>query len=189
MLSFIGKIITQLREEQSISLEQLGDRSGVSIEKLRDIEGGVIIPSVGVMIKISRALGSRLGTLLDGQESIGAVVSRSSDSTHVENISMGKTSTNRHLDFFALAQGKKDRAMEPLIVVVDSVEANDSLLSEHEGEEFLYVLDGAIEVRYGSELHTLHAGDSIYYDSIVPHSLISIAGKPSKILGVVYTPY
>lgn len=189
MLSFIGKIITQLREEQSLSLDSLSDQSGISIEKLRDIENGLIIPSVGVMIKISRALGSRLGTLLDGQESVGAVVARSSDIAKAEHISTGKTEANRHLDFFAMAQGKRDRSMEPLVVVVNNIEHSDDLFSEHEGEEFLYVLEGTLEVRYGTEFHVLNVGDSIYYDSIVPHSIVAGAGKPAKMLAVVYTPY
>lgn len=192
MLSFIGKIITQLREENALTVATLAERTGISIERLTDIESGAVVPSVGVLIKISRALGARLGTFLDGHESTGAVVSRREDIVPTGaggNLGASRSGANRHMEFFAMAAGKKDRSMEPLIVVVQPVEHADDLKSEHEGEEFLFVLEGEIEVKYGSELHRLKAGDSIYYDSIVPHSIVSVCGAASKILAIVYTPY
>ncbi len=73
------------------------------------------------------------------------------------------------LDFFSLAAGKAARHMEPFIITVHPGE--DRELSEHEGEEFMYVLDGTIEVEYGKDLYTLTQGDSIYLDSIVPHQV------------------
>lgn len=192
MLAFIGKIVTQLREEQSLTVEQLAERAGVSVEKIKGIEEGSIMPSVGVMIKISRSLGSRLGTLLDGQESQGAVVCRAAEIQSTDLISTGKQAVGgaaRHMEFFALAQGKKDRSMEPLVVVVHPCASIEEVRSEHEGEEFLYVLEGSVEVYYGAEKHLLSVGDSIAYDSIVPHAIVSATDGPAKILAVVYTPY
>lgn len=191
MLAFIGKIVTQLREEQSLTVEQLAERAGVTVEKIKGIEASTVMPSVGVMIKISRALGSRLGTLLDGQESLGAVVSRGAEIAPTEHISTSKAvgGAARHMEFFALAQGKKDRAMEPLLVEVRPCTAIDEVRSEHEGEEFVYVLEGSVEVYYGSERHMLQAGDSITYDSIVSHAIVSATQATAKILAVVYTPY
>lgn len=192
MLSFIGKIVAQLREEQSLTIYQLAERASISVDKLRGIESGAVVPSVGVLIKISRALGSRLGTLLDGHESHGAVVCRAADIQPTDLISTGKQAVGggqRHMDFFALAQGKKDRSLEPLLVVIHPCDAIEQVKSEHEGEEFLYVLEGSVEVYYGSEHHVLGAGDSITYDSIVPHAIVSATDTPAKILAVVYTPY
>ena len=61
-------------------------------------------------------------------------------------------------------------------------------LSSHEGEEFMYVLEGEIEVRYGKEVHILSAGDTIYYDSIVPHLVLPCTQDGAKLLAVVYIP-
>jgi quercetin dioxygenase-like cupin family protein len=61
-------------------------------------------------------------------------------------------------------------------------------LSTHEGEEFVFVLSGEIEIEYGKDLHVLGAGDSIYYDSIVPHQLRAHGGSSARILAVVYQP-
>ena len=60
-------------------------------------------------------------------------------------------------------------------------------LSSHEGEEFIYVMKGEIEVLYGQETYLVSEGDSIYYDSVVPHDLHAF-GDEAKILAVVYTP-
>ncbi len=187
-ITFIGKIISQLREENQISIEELAERSGITVAKIEEIEAGRITPSVGVMIKISRALGARLGTLLDGQESLGAVVTRA-DALNPKSdaLSGADMGVNPHMDFYSLAQGKRDRSMEPMIIEV--TEANNGLLSEHEGEEFIYVLEGHIEVKYGQQCHMLSKGDSIYYDSLVPHSVYSATDQPAKILAVIYTPY
>lgn len=187
----IGKIIGQLRQEQSISVDELAKRSGVAAEKINQIETGGVTPSIGVMIKISRALGMRLGTLLDGHESAGAVVTRAKDNIVAPSdvISGGNSANHNNMSFFSLAQGKKDRAMEPMIVNVDSATDVASVRSEHEGEEFLYVLSGVIDVLYGSQKYTLDVGDSIYYDSIVPHAITTPSPVGARVLAVIYTPF
>ena len=58
----------------------------------------------------------------------------------------------------------------------------------HEGEEFLYGLEGEVEIAYGDELYVLHPGESIYYDSIVPHQVRAHEGQGAKFLACVYTP-
>jgi len=87
-----------------------------------------------------------------------------------------------------LAAGKSDRNMEPFIIdfKVDAEESHE--LSSHEGEEFLYVLEGTIEVIYGQNNYVLETGDSIYYDSIVSHHVHSSNDETAKILAVIYTP-
>lgn len=78
--------------------------------------------------------------------------------------------------------------MEPFIIDVHPPDDGDYQLSSHEGEEFLYVLQGKIEVLYGQEKYELEASDSIYYDSVVPHH-VHAKEKDSKMLAVVYTPF
>jgi len=64
----------------------------------------------------------------------------------------------------------------------------DYKLSSHEGEEFIYVLQGKVEINYGKEIYLLSEGDSIYLDSIVAHNVHAAANQKAKILGVVYYP-
>lgn len=78
--------------------------------------------------------------------------------------------------------------MEPFIVEVSATVTPAAPLGSHEGEEFMYVLSGRLEVAYGKESHTLEAGDSIYYDSIVPHHVHAAPGCEARLLAVVFTP-
>jgi quercetin dioxygenase-like cupin family protein len=77
--------------------------------------------------------------------------------------------------------------MEPFIV--DIMPGENELLpkSSHEGEEFIYVMEGKITVAYGTDVIELEKGDSIYLDSIVDH-LVTTPGQSARILGVVYVP-
>ena len=79
--------------------------------------------------------------------------------------------------------------MEPFIVDIEPAEPSDYMLSSHEGEEFIYVMEGKIEINYGKDIFLLNAGDSIYMDSVVLHNVHAANNLPAKILAVIYTPF
>ena len=79
--------------------------------------------------------------------------------------------------------------MEPFIIDIQPNERQEFKLSAHEGEEFIYVLSGEVEIVYGKQTYTLCEGDSIFYDSIIKHHVHGVAGKSAKILAVVYIPF
>ena len=60
--------------------------------------------------------------------------------------------------------------------------------AREKGEEFIMVMEGIMEISYGKNTYLLEEGDSIYYDSIVPHHVHAYEGQAAKILAVVYTP-
>ena len=184
-----------MRKTYSIDRETLAERSGIPVELIVKIEDGGLIPDLAPLIKISRALGVRLGTLLDDHEELGPVITRAEDAASPlfmtglpEEIADGQNTANENkgLSFKALAAAKSGRHMEPFIVDIEPVAVQ--VKSAHEGEEFIHVLEGNLRLEYGTTAQTLKAGDSVYYDSIVPHRLISADSNPVKILAVVYTP-
>ena len=79
--------------------------------------------------------------------------------------------------------------MEPFIIDINPSDEHDFQPSAHEGEEFIYVMQGEVEVDYGKDKYTLAEGDSIYYDSIVKHHIHGVPGKSAKILALVYIPF
>jgi len=79
--------------------------------------------------------------------------------------------------------------MEPFIVDIEPGLKSDYMLSSHEGEEFIYVLDGAVEINYGKETYKLEKGDSIYLDSIVLHNVHAGDNQSARILAVIYAPF
>ena len=184
----IGAKIKELRKSREITLEYLAEESNVNLDLMKSIEEGKVVPSLTPLTKIARSLGVRIGTFLDDAPQTGPVIVKEGKSDQVMYFSGEETQTDvSALEFYSLGAGKNDRNMEPFIIDVHT-DKGEFVLSSHEGEEFIYVLEGEIEIKYGQDDYIVSKGDSIYYDSIVPHHLHSHNGKMSKILAVVYTP-
>lgn len=185
----VGEKIKQIREIKKLSLAELSERTGIEVSLVQKIEEDKNIPSLAPLIKIARALGVRLGTFLDDSDSFGPVVVRSGEHHQGARFTSQSSATREHLNFFSLAHDKAGRNMEPFIVDIEPGQRSDYMLSTHEGEEFIFVLDGEIEINYGKEVFHLGKGDSIYYDSIVMHNVHSANNAPAKILAVIYAPF
>lgn len=185
----VGEKIITLCADKGISKNELAERSGLTVEKIELLEMCDTVPSLSHLIKIARALGVRLGTFLDDSDELGPVIHRQEDAKQPATFSSQLSSANSHLDFFSLAARKSGRHMEPFIIDIKPSLTHEPILSSHEGEEFIFVLQGAIRINYGKELHILNQGDSIYYDSIVSHLVSALNGDPAQILAVVYTPF
>ena len=185
----VGDKIKQIREMRKVSIEELSERSGMEIALVQKIEEGKNIPSLAPLIKIARALGVRLGTFLDDSDSYGPVVVRSGDYQKGVRFTSQASEVREHLNFFSLAFDKAGRNMEPFIVDIEPGQQSDYMLSSHEGEEFIYVLEGEVEINYGKEIYRLAKGDSIYLDSIVLHNVHAGNKQPAQILAVVYAPF
>lgn len=183
----IGSKITALRSLKNFGPEDLAAKAALSVNQLSLIETGRSIPSLGVLIRISRALGIRLGTLLDDNEKEGPALVREKDRQLGYSFSTNEDIKREHLTFFSLAPNKAGRHMEPFIVDIKPGENNQLPKSSHEGEEFIFVMEGKITIAYGTDIFELGKGDSIYLDSIVDH-FVTTPGPEAKILGVVYVP-
>ncbi|MDR1411249.1 MAG: cupin domain-containing protein [Spirochaetaceae bacterium] len=207
-----GERIAELRKTYSISRETLAERSDLDIELIRRIEEDGHIPDLAPLVRISRALGVRLGTLLDDHEELGPVITRAGEAEKTPRFVTGvppeppsaeprplagqgfspdaglsaPARPRRGLSFNALAADKSGRHMEPFIVDIEG--DAEQKKSTHEGEEFIHILSGKLSLEYGASNYTLETGDSVYYDSIVPHRVLSADASPVKILAVIYTP-
>ena len=184
----VGEKIKSLRESKSISREEMSERSGLAVEQIERIENNVDLPSLAPLIKIARVLGVRLGPFLDDQAETGPAICRHAGGNDTISFSNNAIQSRKHMEYHALAKSKADRHTEPFIIDVAPTDDNDFVLSTHEGEEFIYVLEGTMEISYGHDTYLLEAGDSIYYDSIVPHHVHAYQGQAARILAVVYTP-
>lgn len=189
--TIVGHKIKGIRESKNLSIEEIAERSGLSIEQITSIENDQNLPSLGPLIKIARALGVRLGTFLDDNDELGPAVCRAEEREQKSSISFSNDATDarKHMEYHPLAQQKAGRHMEPFIIDINPTENQEFNLSAHEGEEFIYVMSGEVEVEYGKQKYTLKEGDSIFYDSIVKHHVHGAPGKSAKILAVVYIPF
>jgi len=185
----VGEKIKQIREMKKVSIEELAVRSGMELAMIQKIEQEKNIPSLAPLVKIARALGVRLGTFLDDSDNYGPVVVRSGEYQKGARFTSQSSEAREHLNFFSLAFDKAGRNMEPFIVEIEPGQQSDYMLSSHEGEEFIYVLEGEIEINYGKEVYRLAKDDSIYLDSIVLHNVHAGNNHSAKILAVVYAPF
>ncbi len=183
----VGQRIRVFMAQQSLSLEDLAHRTGLEPGFLTNVIQEDVYPSLGPLLKIARALDVRLGTFLDDQISKDPLVVRRRDRKQELSMLRGKNKPVS-LRFYSLGSGKSDRHMEPFYVELlpESEKAKD--LSSHEGEEFMVVYAGRVEVTYGTETFELEAGDSIYYNSVVPHYVSCKGAQPAAIYAVVYIP-
>ncbi len=184
----LGEKIKLTREKNDMSIEELAQRAGVDSGMISSIEKGELVPYLSPLVKLARALGVRLGTFLDDQEHLGPVLTKKDDIDHVERFRGADSDEKRSRIFYSLALNKTSRHMEPLLVDLAPADEGSHKKSSHEGEEFIYVLEGNITVEYGKDLYNLSVGDSIYYDSIVEHDVKASGNAPAKILAVIHEP-
>jgi len=183
----VGQRIHTFMAQQELSLEELSQHTGLDTDFLSNVIEDDVYPSLGPLLKIARAFDVRLGTFLDDQISKDPLVVRRQERKQELSMLRGKNKPVS-LKFYSLGAGKSDRHMEPFYVELlpESEKAKD--LSSHEGEEFIVVYAGRVEVTYGTEVYELEAGDSIYYNSVVPHYVSCKGAQPAAIYAVVYIP-
>ena len=189
----MGNKIRTLREAHGLTVEELSDRSGLDVHVIEELEAGTAASSLAPLIKLTRALGVRLGTLTDDDAQLGPVFT-DADSMDAGTVvrTFGTTSDAGDLNYFSLAAGRPSRHIDPFIITITPSGEMNHHLKGHEGEEFLYGLEGQIEIEYGhgekGHVYVLGPGESIYYDSIVPHQVRAHDNQNAKFLAVVYTP-
>ncbi len=178
----VGTRIRQLREERGISLENLSSLTGFEISRLEDIESGKEKPQLGMVMKLSKALDSAVGRLVSGMGTKLYSITKKNERKQVAR-SASKTGKKNIYSYMSLAPEVQGRHMEALIVQLERTE--DSEISVHNGEEFVYVLDGVANLTIAKETHDLAPGDSAYYLSTTPHHLTAKTEK-ATILAVLY---
>ncbi|MFH1033664.1 MAG: cupin domain-containing protein [Pseudomonadota bacterium] len=181
----VGQRVRALRQEKGLSLADLAQRTGLSEKVLGEIEDDLASPPLGLLIKLGKALGMKLGTLIASGEERPYTVVRAQERPAMSRFASQKGSAYGY-SYQALAPEKKNRSMEPFLVTLNK--AGELLEgSSHDGEEFIFVLEGRLEALVGQAREVLEPGDSIYYDSTEPHLLRPVDEEPVRILAVIYS--
>jgi transcriptional regulator with XRE-family HTH domain len=181
-IEHIGARIRAIREEKGVSLEELSKLTGFEVAFLSGIETNQVQPQLGTMIKLSKALDSALGRLVSGTGEKLYSITRKSERRAAAR-STTKTGKKHLYSYKSLAPDVKGRHMEALMVQL--LAAKEKEVSVHEGEEFVFVLDGTVLLEIGDERFELDPGDSAYYLSTTPHIISAKEGK-ATILAILY---
>jgi transcriptional regulator with XRE-family HTH domain len=178
----IGSRIQAIRQEKGISLEEVSHLTGFDVKMLAEIEAGKIQPQLGTIIRLSKALDSAFGRIIAGVGNSLFSITRRHERKPIARSTSGKGQKAAYI-YKSLAPEVKGRHMEALIVQLE--ENPDAENSVHEGEEFIFVLDGTVSLQIGSDHFDREPGDSVYYLSTTPHLIAAKTGK-ATILAVIY---
>ncbi len=178
----VGKRIKQLREERGISIEDLSSLTGFEPKRLEDIENGNEQPQLGTVMKLSKALDAAVGRLVSGIGNRLYSITRKNERKEISR-SASKGSKKNIYSYMSLAPEVQGRHMEALIVQLEKTDEKE--VSVHDGEEFIYVLDGTANLTIGKESYDLEPGDSAYYLSTTSHYLTAKTDR-ATILAVLY---
>lgn len=182
MRKYVGERIQKLREAQGLSRERVSQLAGISIENIKDYEEGRAVPSIGVVIKISRVLGSKVEGMLQG----GATVSESITICRAgESLSGDQGNTDQSYGYATLTRpGMGGHIMQPFLLSFDPKTPAGPPIN-HDGQEFVYIIEGTIELFYDDRTHTLNQGDSAYIDASKPHTFHGMGESIAKMIAVV----
>ena len=181
-LEDIGQRIRKIREEKGLPLEELSRLTGFDVQFLSSLEKNEAQPQLGTVIKLSKALDSAFGRLISGVGDKLYSITRKNERRTVSR-STSKTGKKQVYTYKSLAPDVKGRHMEALMVQLDI--DPDKEISVHDGEEFIFVLDGIVALEIGDDKFELEPGDSVYYLSTTPHHIAAKSGK-ATILAVLY---
>ena len=178
----IGARIRAIREEKGLSLDALSNMTGFAVDLLADIEQNRVQPQLGTIIRLSKALDSAFGRLVSGVGDRLYSVTRKGEQKIVSRSTSAQGRKQVYV-YRSLAPEVKGRHMEALIVQLE--ENPETEMSVHEGEEFIYVLQGVVRLQIGEDNFDLEPGDSVYYLSTTPHLIAAQSGQ-ATILAVLY---
>jgi len=182
----VGEKIKIMREQKGLSLKDVADMTGFSTALLSQMENHLVSPSLGTIIKLARAFGVRVGDFLGETQGEPFTIVRKDERKKISRFA-SKEGVKYGYAYESLGFDKKDRHMEPFIVTLEPATVKASKTSVHDGEEFIFVLEGEMEVILGNHTDVLYPGDSIYYDSTIPHRVQCHQDRVARILAVLYT--
>lgn len=164
----IGTHIRRLRLQQRRTQQEIAAACGFTKSLLSKIESNTVTPPIATLIKIARALGTAVSALMEADTNGGTV-----HTTATEALS-GIVKTERGYWIYPFATHRKNKRIQPFLMVARKGEVKEHHLV-HDGEEFIFVLQGAMKVQVGNAEYRLAAGDSLYFSSADEHQVIPVS--------------
>jgi transcriptional regulator with XRE-family HTH domain len=180
----LGERVKNAREIRGLSLKDLSSRTGIAPDTLRRVESNEATPPLGELIKLGKALEMKMGYFISPGADKPMTVVRADQRRPVSRY--GERRSEKYgYSYESLAPEKANRLMEPFIVTLLPTDTEE--MSTHDGQEFLFVLEGQMMARVGNQTELLGPGDALYYDSTQPHLVKCVGGSETRILAVLYT--
>jgi transcriptional regulator with XRE-family HTH domain len=173
----VGKKIKQIRTQKKMSLDNIANETGLSVDRLKKIETGKEIPPVGALLQIARSLQIDSSLFLKEQ---GA------DKLTDRVEAYSKRTSN--YAYTTLTPGAENKHLKAFGVTIDPLADHEGVGYQHEGEEFVYVLEGSVEITVGDHVNKLGKSDSLHFNSGISHNLKNVGESTAELLVVIYGP-
>lgn len=174
VMASLGARLHAMRESRGWTLEDLAVRAGLSRPYLSRLEAGERQPSMAALCAVARAFEVSVGALFEHPDQ------SSSDCIIVRGASATPQSIN-NLQFTALSGSTKPFNLQPIAVIIPANRPGDETY-QHDGEEWLHVTSGRVQLALDGSLHVLEPRDSAHFDSRLPHRLTALGGEDAKII-------
>lgn len=177
----VGKALQRLRKDNDWTLSAVAEKTGVSVSALSKIENNLSSPSFDVMVRLAEGLGMDLLKLLkyDSFATFASgtrVIDRKGGGVQYETL-LGK--------YWAFGAELEKKSMQPGLICLPKGEEKPAVMSTHGSEEYVYVLRGPVKFYMEPYRATvLEEGDSVYFDSLMPHAFIAVGEQDAFILSI-----
>jgi electron transfer flavoprotein alpha subunit len=172
-----GRRIHKLREGHAWSIEALAEATGQTPDFIEQVEDDALSPPVGFLLRLAKALDVDPGTFL-GQEAQAVIRDRRLEA-YVRR--------TQNYSYETLTEGGEADHLRAFMVTIEPHGAHQPVAYKHEGEEFIFVMAGALELTLDQKAHVLKTGEHIHFNSYIPHRLKSLSGEPTRCLVVLDT--
>jgi transcriptional regulator with XRE-family HTH domain len=179
-IKLIAERLKGLREVLDISVEDAANTCSMSIEKYMKYESGKVDIPVSLLHNISHKYGVELTVLLTGQD------------PHMHRYSLTRKNAGVDIErssdyiYHSLSHSFINRKAEPFLVNVEPKDEHEKIhLNTHAGQEFNYIIKGRLKIELGGKIMILDEGDSIYFDSELPHGMLALDGKECQFLAII----
>ncbi|WP_020677758.1 helix-turn-helix domain-containing protein [Geopsychrobacter electrodiphilus] len=181
----IGEKIKSLRERQELTLEQVAQDAAIPVTVLAAIEAQTATPPLGQIVSLANVFNVPIGEILGGSSDSPFCIVRRDEHKTVERFE-SSTRTSGGYSYESLGHKKQNRHMEPFLVTLTPSGAPHTTPNQHVGEEILFVLEGQVEVSLAGHTDIFNPGDSIYYDSTLPHVVTCHGDQTATLFAVIY---
>jgi transcriptional regulator with XRE-family HTH domain len=172
----VGKRIKAVRTRKKMSLDQVANDTGCSIDYLKLVESGKEMPPVGTLLQIARALQIDSGFFLKEQAA-----------SHKARATAYAKRTADYA-YTTLTPGAENKHLKAFRIQIEARQSHKGVGYQHEGEEFVYVLRGQIEIAVGDHINRLGPADSLHFNSGIQHHMRNVGDEDAELLVVIYTP-
>jgi len=173
----IGKTIRKMRLEKGITAKELAQKTNLSASLISQVERGLITPSIPTLVKISNAVGVPLVSFFLETHAKPLIKRRQRKKLLLSSSGVA----------FQLLSPAESRKIEFLLVEIEGKDSDYELVS-YSGEKCGYVIKGKMEIMLGDREYYLEEGDSIYFQSTIPHRFKSATGEKTVSIWAITPP-